>query len=363
MRLMFILSALLMSVLPEDLYSQISLSSKFYNYYDDNIYNNSLKTSDFVNSLYLGSAYDIESSANNLQFYYTANFTYYQKNIFKSSNSQKFGIVNTYLLAEDDNPLNAGVNYSFRKNRDEFSIFDFNQISAYANYSHTLWEGSFLLAGYLFNRNSYESFSSFSHYEHKMFAKLQLGFETKTTFMFGAEGDIKNYIEKQTEPSSSNNTSQMKFYLHAAQSIAEYTGLSGYLLYRKSLNTGTRYISSDEFIYYEEELFNDVYSNDGYETGITFTHLFSDYVSAKFEILYQINDYLSLPAATIEGYEFEELRKDKQYAFGAELRASLNEFIGGLNAAVTWNYIRNNSNDEFYNYDNNIIAFSLGLDL
>ena len=344
----------------EPLYSQFSVSTKFNNYYDDNIYNNSLKTSDYINSFSLSSSYDFESEENNLQLFYIDNFSYFQKNIFKSSNSHKFGAVNTLFISDDENPLNIGVNYSFRKNRDDLMIFDFGQLSAYANYRHFVNETDFLLIGYLFNKNDYKNLSTFSYYENKSFLKYSASFDTKTSLMIGSEINFKSYIEKTILPDAANNSSQLGAYLNLAQSITDNTGIAGYIFLRKNLTNGTRYLSSDSLIYYEEEIFNDIYSHEGYEAGISLTQIISPAITARFEVTYNDKYFNNLPAATIDGYELSENRKDKQTALGLELNFNLYNFIKGLTASCNFNYITNNSNDSFYVYNNQLFMISFG---
>ena len=65
--------------------AQFGFYTGFDGYYDDNIYNNYLGISDFVNSISFGTSYDIESTSNNLNVYYDGNFTYFNENVFKSS--------------------------------------------------------------------------------------------------------------------------------------------------------------------------------------------------------------------------------------------------------------------------------------
>ncbi len=344
----------------ESVYPQFSLSTKFENYYDDNIYNNAFKISDYINSFSLNTSYDFESEINNLDFYYTNNLSYFQKNIFKSSNSHKFGIVNTILLSDDENPLNIGANYSFRKNREELKLFDFSQLSAYTNYRHFINESDFLLFGYLFSKNDYVDLSSFSYYENKGFIKYSATFETKTTLMIGSEIYFKNYIEKINLLSSANNSSQLGAFINLSQSLTDNTGIAGYVYFRKNISNGTRYLYSDSLIYYEEEIFNDIYSHDGYETGLSLTQIILSTIVARLGITYDEKSFSNLPAATIDGYELSENRKDNQIAIGLELQFNLHNIINGLTAACTFNYINNNSNDAFYQYDNQIFMVSFG---
>ena len=49
-------------------------------------------------------------------------------------------------------------------------------------------------------------------------------------------------------------------------------------------------------IYYEEEIFNDIYSYDGIETGVGFKHYFNESVELSLEAKYMIRNYSSLPA-------------------------------------------------------------------
>ena len=352
---------ILLSILStESVYSQFSLSTKFENYYDDNIYNNAYKISDYINSFSLNSSYDFESEINNLDFYYINNLSYFQKNIFKSSNSHKFGIVNTLLVSEDENPLNIGANYSFRKNREELKLFDFSQLLAYANYRHFINESDFLLFGYLFSENNYADLSSFSYYENKGFIKYSATFQTKTTLMIGSEIYFKNYIEKISLQNDANNSSQLGAYINLSQSLNDNTGIAVYVYFRKNINSCTRYLYSDSLIYYEEEIFNDLYSHEGYEAGLSLTQIILSTIIAKFEFAYNEKSFSNLPAAAIDGYELSENRKDNQFALGLELQFNLHNFINGLSASCTFNYINNNSNDAFYHYDNQMLMVSLG---
>jgi hypothetical protein len=97
------------------------------------------------------------------------------------------GIVETYLFSEDGNPLNAGLNYSIRNNKDELEVFNFEQISAYVNYRHSVSETDFILPGYIFNWNSYPNFTLFSHHEHKFFLNWSSSFQTKTSLTLNSE--------------------------------------------------------------------------------------------------------------------------------------------------------------------------------
>ncbi len=359
----FLISLFFISLSSQATFPQISLETYTENYYDDNIYNNSYKVEDFINSLSLNSGYNFESDFNNLQFYYSGNISYYQKNIFKSSSSHKIGVVDTYIFSDNDNPMNIGINYAWRNNREDFVLFDFNQLSAYANYRHTLSENKNILLGYIFNINSYKNFDIFSHYEHKSFITGIVSFETKTTITLGLKYNLKVYRENIATSIDAHTNSQFGVSANISQSIDDYTGISGYASLKKNLKDAARYLSYNDFIFYEEEIFNDLYSNDGYDFGLSLAKYLSASVLTKVEIIYSKKNFSNIPVPDAEGYDTEIMRKDDQIAAAFAMEFYLNNLISGLSLELNWNYIHNKSNDMFYNYNNNLlsIGFNWGL--
>lgn len=342
--------------------AQFNLYTYYQGIYDDNIFNNSEQVSDFINSFSFGSAYNIESEFNNVQLYYEGSLNYFQTTISKSFNTHRIGLVETHLFSVDDNPLNAGVNYSFRSNKDDFEVYDFDQLSVYINYRHSITETDFILPGYVFNRNNYKNFTLFSHNEHKLFLSWISNFETQTSLALNAEYSLKQYFEEYDFEGYLNEASQLKFRANIGQSLSETTGMNGYVLYRKNLSDGSRYLISDSLVYYEEEIFNDIYSYDGIETGLGFKHYFNKNIELNLEAKYLIRNYASLPAVDRSGMELNATREDNQLGFGAAITFNLSKFMSGLSLSATWNYFKNNSNDYYYQYSNQIFSASLGYD-
>lgn len=342
-----------------EIYPQFNLYSAYQLIYDDNIYNNYQNTSDLINNFQLGTAYNFESEVNNFQIYYEGSFGDYQTNKLKSFNSHKIGIVNTHLFSDDYNPLNAGVNYSFRNNRDEFEIYNFRQLSAYINYRKLIKETNFILIGYIFLRNEYTNFSVFSNYEHKSFLKWISNFESKTSLMLSSEFNYKSYFDKYNFEGYANNGSFLKFHLNVGQSLTENSGANLFLSYRKNLTDKSRYVINDSLIYYEEEIFNDLYAFDGFDAGTGFTQIIGDEIKLSSEIRYSQRYFNSLYAADLNGIEFNDLRKDDQLSFGLGIEYDLGNLLKGLMLSATFNYIRNKSNDLYYDYSNQIFSFSI----
>ena len=342
--------------------AQYNIYTYYEGIYDDNIFNTSEQISDFVNSFSLGSAYNIESEFNNIQLYYEGNLSLFQSNISKSFNTHRIGLVETHLFSVDENPLNTGINFSFRNNKDEYVVYDFNQISAYINYRYSVSESDYILAGYVFNRNNYKNFSLFSNNEHKFFVSWISNFESRTSLTFNTEYLIKKYFEEYNYPGYLNESSQIKFKANLGQSLSDLTGLNWFITYQKNLSEGSRYLVSDSLVYYEEEIFNDIYSFDGVETGIGFTHFFNDKIQLNLESKYLLRNYTSLPAVGKDGIELSTLREDKQFGLGIGISYDLSELLKGISVSANWNYIKNTSNDFFYKYSNQLISISLDYD-
>ena len=353
---------LLASLFLESAHAQFNLYTYYQGVYDDNIFNTSDNVSDFINSLSFGSAYNFESEFNNIQLYYEGSLNFFQTTTSKSFNTHRIGLVETHLFSIDDNPLNAGINYSFRNNQAEFEVYNFDQISAYINYRHSVSESDFILPGYIYNRNNYKNFTLFSHNEHKLFLSWISNFETQTSLTLNAEYSLKQYFEEYDFEGYLNEASQLKFRANIGQSLSDLTGMSGYVVYRKNLSDGSRYLISDSLLYYEEEIFNDIYSYDGIETGLGFKHYFNENIELSLEAKYLIRNYSSLPVADRNGVELTAMREDNQFGFGAGLAFNLGGFMNGISLSATWNYFKNNSNDYYYKYSNQIMSISLDYD-
>ncbi len=183
-------------------------------------------------------------------------------------------------------------------------------------------------------------------------------FETKTSLTLNAEYNLKQYFEQYNFEGYLNQASQLKFLMNIGQSLGENTGVSGYVVVRKNLSDGSRYLLSDSLIYYEEEIFNDIYSYDGIETGLGFKHLFNESIELNLEAKYLMRNYSSLPAADINGVELTSFREDKLLGFGVGVDFDMSGIMDGLSFSAAWNYFKNTSNDYYYKYSNQVISAS-----
>jgi len=251
MKKIFLISLLVyLSTFSSSIHAQIYLLTSVEGYYDDNIFNNYLNASDFVNTFSGEIGYDIESEQNNFELYYIGFFNRYYEYGDKSTTIHKVGAVNTYLFSEYDNPLNVGINYTIRNNKEDYYIYDFNQISAYANYMHSVSESNKIQLGVIGNRIDYENFSLFSHYQLKAFLRSINSFESRTSLTVAAEIDQKIYIEKMQSQGLTDEVLQAQLFLQIGQGITNDLGLSAFAFFRNNISGGNRYFNTIDYIYY-----------------------------------------------------------------------------------------------------------------
>ncbi|WP_337866963.1 surface lipoprotein assembly modifier [Ignavibacterium sp.] len=200
----------------------------------------------------------------------------------------------------------------------------------------------------------------FSNYEHKAFLKWISNFETNTSLIVSAEFNYKKYLENYNYEGYANDGSYLKFLVNIGQSLSEKTGINLFASVRKNLSEKSRYIVSDSLIFYEEEIFNDLYSFNSIEAGIGFTQILGDDFKLSTELRYSPKYFTSLYTADEFGVELPELREDKQLSFGFSIEYDLGKILEGLSASVTYNYIKNKSNDYYYDYSNQIFSFTFG---
>jgi len=340
--------------------AQIDLSTEMFYYSDDNIYNSAVKVSDNIMNGALTTSYTSQKGANAFQIYSQQTFTYYQENMITSSYLQKYGVADNYQFS-DETQMNFGANYSLKNNRDVFTILDFTQLSAYSNLSHAFSETDMLTGGYIYYNNRFKNFSLFSHSVHKMFLRWNSSFETETSFILSSDVSAKIYPE--TKISESGSVYQLNLFAQVGQSIAENTGLSLYGQMRKNLTAESRTFYYDNTLFYQDELFNDVFSNEGYEAGISLTKMFSGNAGIKAEINYSSRTFSNLPVFDANGNEVLPNRSDNQLGFGVEYHHDLSRYFSGVSLHLNWNYLINKSNDMLYKYNNQMYSVGFNYSL
>jgi hypothetical protein len=353
----FLLVLLFLSI---ELTAQWNFSLSTSQSYSDNPFNSPLPVSTFVSSIDVGIERDFKSLSFGFYGDYTSfhdiperNFYWYQVGSWSATESSIFGI---YLEQ--------------RINSVEYELYD------YSNYN-TYYKQKFSLVGLNLLGNialSYTNFNSLENLDNILGSvgfSLNKSFETKTTVIGGINFNYKNYVSTDLNSkelvgdslhSSSDNafTSQINSYVKIAQSIAESTGLA--IQYSsQAITSGTaNYIRELDYRYGDEsQYFDDPISYQGDAVSVQLTQILPESIMLKLIYTYASKEYPSQGIyLDIEYFDDSIIRSDERNQF--DFTISKYFYVGNdnqnvINLALSYSWIKNNSNSYWYNFNSNQI--------
>jgi hypothetical protein len=185
-------------------WAQFNFGAHVMTMYDDNVNNNHLGLSDNVALLSLQAAREWESETRNTQLFYTGAYSYFDRVQERTFHYHSIGLTHSHLLGEEQQTqLNIGFTYNLRRNRESYTFYDHQQVSAYVNLKHYLAERSLGRFSYSFRYLSFDELSDFNYAEHYGFAQLTQSFTTKTTLILEADLGTKIYTSANLEETAS----------------------------------------------------------------------------------------------------------------------------------------------------------------
>jgi hypothetical protein len=372
-----IILALLSSLLGfKSAWAQFSFGARVMTMYDDNVNNNHLGISDKVALLSLQVARDWESETRNTQLFYTGAYSYFNQVRERTFHYHSIGLTHSNLFgAERQTQLNAGLTCNLRRNRESYAFYNHQQVSAYVNLKHYLAERSLGRFSYSFRYLSFGELSDFNYVEHYGFAQLTQSFTTKTTLILEADLGAKIYTSANLEETASMSrgrgnggrtvtaakpkVTQFTGIARLGQGLVGGTGLSLTAQYQINLQKESRYLSSEYGVISDDELFDDHYGYEGPQVNVMLTQLLPAGMVMKISGGVQEKNYSERPAYDLAGNQIANTRADKRRAFSAQLEKTFKSL--GFSIGLAYDYIRNESNDFFYDYANNAFAAQLSL--
>ncbi len=357
--------------------SQFVLNTGIHNAFDDNVNNNYLNTFDRLTQFSLQSGYDFNNDTYNLQIFYIGSFNYYQNIIARTSHAHSTGFVYSKLYGEEsETALNVGANYNTMVGREEFAYFDNSQYVGYLNVKHQLSERTFGKLGYRIKYLTYKELADLNNLENYFFAQIMNFFPSRTTLAFEANLGVKTYTNAPPETTAitsgmGRNSStvddskpsviQLSGNARIAQSIFDETGISVTAGYQSNLQEETRYLSSG-YIVSDDDLFDDNYGYEGASFDAALTHILPWSMMTRISFAYRNKNYTNRPAYDLLDSIKANQRMDNVSSLSIILEKEFGWF-NGFAVSLMYDYIRNESNDDFYNYKNNVwaISFDLGL--
>lgn len=342
--------------------------------YNDNPFRTQLSTKTFLSSVDFG----LENDSENLSIgYYGSylnfdvvperNFYWHQFAMWKSFENSSLGI-----YAEQ------------RLNKDEFTYYNYTNITAYYNEQFNLENFFFTLSPNL-SLTKYKNISIMDNFKGSLGLNINRGFESGTTFIIGGAFNYKKYLnpiqsgtytyldennKPVTESYIDKNVSsitQLVSFGRVAQSITETTGLAVQFTNRSIFNGFGAFVKDLNMIYGDEsEMFDDPVNYEGNNLSLELTQIFFDDLEFKAGFFQNRKHYLSQGIYDkLYNYDTGIMRSDTQNIFNFSATKSIPfEFLGGSALSIGLNYqlIDNQSNSFLFNYKSNSINLNLAFE-
>ena len=347
--------------------AQFDLEGSLTAMYDDNINNNYLQISDKISTLNLNSGYGLEFTNWETRLYYDGILNYYQSVIGRTNqfHSGNLGIMH-YSGEDQENVLSMGISFGQGYYRDSYSFYDHALLSVSANYKQFLSEQIINKVGYTFRSVSFAELSDFSYSEHALSGSFSFALPTSTTLIL--QGDLGAKFYSTANPAEGSggmrrstisimpSVTQLTGMARIGQSIFEGTGLSLTTRYQWNVQKQTRYLSSSYGVLSDDELFDDHYGYEGLQTSLMVTQVLSESILLRVTGGLQNRLYPSLAAFDLGGNQVAGERIDRRSYVSVFFQKN---FEFGFTVKAAYDFIRNGSNDAYYDYWNNAATLEL----
>lgn len=349
-------------------YAQFGLSSAVNVSFDDNIFNNYEAAHDQVSELYLGLSNDFNTKRSNVQLYYDGSINYYRKNVSRTFHQHTAGISYSNVFGKNINTtLNLGAYFDAVFNRADYSYLDTRNVSAFGNIKLYLSKRAAGLLGYRFGYIMFKEYPDLNYIDNTVITRVTGYLPSKTTLSFESNFGLKTYTEifdltmgqgrhgqSRMGSSSTESVIQIAVSGRAAQSLFDLTGISAGVRYQKNITDESRFISSGT-VMSGNDVFEDVYAYEGPAADVSVTQGLPWDIMANISVSYQYKKYRNHPAYALNQIVISGERIDHVTAASI----SIEKDFKNLGFGLYYTYLNNNSNDAYYNFENNV--FTIGL--
>jgi len=359
--------------------------------YDQNIFRNYLAASDWVSQTTLNFQYNFQLSQLPLRFDYSGDlnlFYYYTDRLSHAHQAglESFFNFNEYLRC------NFGAAFQMRKFKPDFEFYDYQTMLAYVQLRWEKWPTTPIQLGYRFRRRDFKNLTELSYQEHHVLFQIKHFLPTRTTFIGEFNFGQKKYTDLQTgeavivvttktpgkgrgqphgrgnEMMSSDtsivaynmtalNAQQMSLNFKFAQAIFSKMGMSIEYIKQFTPANNIRYLTGMEYSYSnDDELYDDPYAYRSNELELTITQQVLPWQS-NLKIYANLVDknylYSIVTDSTISQTQTSEKRSDRQKMMGMTFQKNfkINKMLKSLAFHVSANYLANQSNDLYFDFD------------
>ncbi|MCU0645036.1 MAG: hypothetical protein MUC94_12340, partial [bacterium] len=287
--------------------------------------------------------------------------------------------------------FNFGAAVQLRKFKPDFDFYDYQTLTPYAQLRWDLWQTTPIQLGYRFRHRDFQNLSELSYQEHHGFFQVRHFFPSRTTFIGEINLGQKTYTNLQNAgeviivtPKNSDkgrgqshgwgkgmmasDTSVVAYNMTAlkaqqlnlsakfAQSIFSKTGMSIEYIKQLTPSNNIRYLTGLEYSYSkDDELYDDPYAYSSDELEVTITQVLPWQSSLKLYANWADKKYLYsiVTDSTVSPTQVNENRRDRQQLIGLIVQKNfkLNRVLKSLSFYASANYLANQSNDLYFDFD------------
>jgi len=347
--------------------AQLSMSVSTDQEYNSNPFSSPAPIESVISSYNLG----LEYEPNNWGFGYYNNYSQFLSIPERNYYWHQLGI----WFASDNSML--GIYYEQRINKEDYSYYDYSSFDFYFKQKFSLSDFNFLLnASAAYTR--YQELTDLNNFLFTTSIRSAKSFETKTTLIGGVVFNYKTYSSANSilsgkfgrgrnssiTPTVDRSTSHFNIYGRIAQSLTSTTGLAVQYTNRNILSGLAKDASSLGVTYGDEsQFFDDPISYGGYTYQIQLTQILPFETTLRGSYFYNSKNYPS-QGIYLNAEDYDEVTKriDNQQLFDLSLSKMIElskNANTSLSISLEYQFIKNESNSFWYQYDTNKASINI----
>ena len=348
---------------PQSLEAQVLARVNLQSSYTDNLFQSSIKRSDWVNLLYVDLDYTL---AERLGLYYTGNASVFSDNTDLFNHGHSIGV--DYV----GSGLSLGGGVGARLDQPVYEYRDFVSANAYIESKRYLRPTLLWRGGYRLQVQEYLNADTYSFTDQVAYGRLSFFLPSRTTVDLRSEVGVKSYLRGVGEEEiaglaarsgKGRHLVQWVGRLKGAQSLGASTGVQLEYSRRQNIAGQSRYVLG-EIYNPEDDLFDDRYSYTGDRVASTVKHLGIWSTEWSLRGSLERRHYSGRPALDLDGFLLADgqTRRDDRKSVSLSLGRTffpLEGLLGQLDARLQWSYRHIDSNDPYYTAGTNTYLTSL----
>ncbi len=358
--------------------------------YDQNIFRNYLKTDDWVSQTTANFQQQFQLGKLPVRFDYTGDlnlFYYYHDRL---SHAHQMGLESAVNFNKKIQ-FNFGAAFQLQKFKPEFNFYDYQTLTPYIQLHWDFWQTTPMQSGYRFRDQNFKNLAELSYQEHHGFFQIKHFFPTRTTFISDLNFGQKKYTNLQLDEKATvvthKNSGQGRGQSHGwgngtmasdtsvvacnmtvqkaqlfslslkfAQSIFSKTGMSIAYVKQVTPSNNIRYLTGMEYSYSkDDELYDDPYAYGSDELEVTVTQILPWQSALKIYTSLADKNYLYSVAvdSTSNQNLTNEKRSDQHKLIGITVQKNfkIDNVLKSLSCYVAANYLANQSNDRYFDFE------------